>query len=77
VANSRLYLRVGWRCLEVGGGAGSITRWLSEATGTTGRVVATDIDTRFPGDVSADNVEIRRHDVTSDPLEEDAFDLPA
>jgi len=65
----------GWRCLEVGGGAGSITRWLSEATGTTGRVVATDLDTRFLGDVSADNVEIRRHDVTSDPLEEDAFDL--
>ena len=33
----------GWRCLEVGAGAGSIARWLAERVGPTGAVVAVDI----------------------------------
>ncbi len=64
----------GWRCLEVGAGAGSIARWLAERVGPTGHVVATDIDLRFLGDVRP-TVEVRRHDVTSDPLEDGAYDL--
>lgn len=64
----------GWRCLEVGAGAGSIARWLAAAVGPTGRVVATDLDIRFLDDIGG-NVEVVRHDVTSDPLEPGAFDL--
>ena len=37
----------GWRCAEVGAGAGSIARWLAERVGATGRVIALDLDTRF------------------------------
>src|SRR6266511_678340 len=37
----------GWHCLEVGAGAGSIARWLAAMVGSTGRVVATDLDTQF------------------------------
>ena len=37
----------GWRCLELGGGAGSITRMLCERVGPAGRVTAVDLDTRF------------------------------
>jgi ubiquinone/menaquinone biosynthesis C-methylase UbiE len=33
----------GARCLELGGGRGSITRWLSDVVGPTGRVTATDL----------------------------------
>lgn len=37
----------GRRVLEVGAGAGSIARWLSERVGTSGHVVALDTNTRF------------------------------
>ena len=65
----------GWRCLEVGGGGGSIARWLGERVGPTGRVIATDIDIRFLETITLPNVEVRRHDITHDPLPEQAFDL--
>jgi ubiquinone/menaquinone biosynthesis C-methylase UbiE len=32
----------GWACLEIGGGAGSITNWLCSRVGAGGRVLATD-----------------------------------
>jgi cyclopropane fatty-acyl-phospholipid synthase-like methyltransferase len=32
----------GWRCLEVGAGAGSMARWLAERAGPGGEVVAVD-----------------------------------
>jgi len=67
----------GWSCLEVGAGAGSVARFLAERVGPAGRVVATDLDPRFlgAGDRLPSNVEVRRHDILADPLEEAAFDL--
>ena len=65
----------GWRCLEVGGGAGSIVRWLCERVGPGGRVVATDLDVRFLEEIDAANLEVRRHDIVEDELEREAFDL--
>jgi SAM-dependent methyltransferase len=65
----------GWHCLEIGAGAGSIARWLAATVGSTGRVVATDLDTRFLDDLPRPPVEVVRHDVASDPVEQDAFDL--
>lgn len=61
-----------WRCLEVGGGGGSIARWLCERASS---VVATDLDTRFLDEIDAPNLDVRRHDVTADPLDEETFDL--
>jgi len=52
-------IRQGWRCLEVGAGAGSAVRWLSDRLGVAGRVVAADLDPRFRGDLRAPNVEVR------------------
>jgi hypothetical protein len=49
--------------LEVGGGSGSIARWMSERIGDAGRVVVTDIDTRFLDGMTARNVKIRLHDI--------------
>jgi SAM-dependent methyltransferase len=66
---------VGWNCLEVGAGTGSIARWLRATVGATGRVVVTDIDTRFLDHLSGPDVEVIRHDITADPIERDAFDL--
>jgi SAM-dependent methyltransferase len=65
----------GSRCLEVGGGGGSIARWLSDLVGSTGGVVATDINTRFLDDIDAPNFEAQRHDILADPLPEGVFDF--
>ena len=65
----------GWRCLEVGGGLGTMTKWLSARVGPHGSVLATDIDTRHLDRLSLANVEIRHHDVVEDPLPTQRFDL--
>ena len=59
----------GWHCLEVGAGAGSIAKWLSARVGPAGKVVATDINTRFLNRLSLPNLEIRQHDIVKDDLE--------
>lgn len=65
----------GWRCLEVGAGAGSVAAWLCDRVGPEGRVVATDLQTEFLEALGLGALEVRRHDVVTDPLEEGAFDL--
>lgn len=65
----------GWHCLEIGAGAGSIARWLADRVGSSGRVVATDLDIRFLADLPQPPVEVVRHDIATDPVEEEAFDL--
>ena len=65
----------GWSCLEVGAGAGSVTRWLAARVGRLGRVVATDLDPRFLDGPLGANVEVRWHDIRTDPVERAAFDL--
>lgn len=65
----------GWRCLEVGCGAGGVARWLAERVGASGRVLATDLDLRFLADHGRGNLEVQRHNILTDPLEEGTFDL--
>lgn len=71
----RLGVREGWRCLEVGGGGGSVAAWLCERAGARGRVLATDIDTRFLEAIGHPALEVRTHDIGADDLEAGAFDL--
>jgi SAM-dependent methyltransferase len=69
---------LGWRCLEVGAGGGSIATWLAERVGPRGHVLVTDIDPRHLEALAASgrpNVQVQRHDVGLDPLPEAAFDL--
>lgn len=70
-----LGLRPGWRCLDVGAGGGSVAGWLASRVGPDGRVVATDIDTRFLERRRAGNLDVWQHDIRNDPLPERAFDL--
>jgi SAM-dependent methyltransferase len=63
----------GWRCLDVGGGGGSIARWLGERVGDNGHVLVTDVDTG--GLASAGNVTVRLHDIVDDELPDAEFDL--
>lgn len=69
------YVVDGAHCLEVGGGSGSIALWMSERVGANGRVLITDINTRFLDGIAAANIEVRVHDITSDELEQAAFDV--
>jgi SAM-dependent methyltransferase len=70
-----LGLSAGWRCLEVGGGGGSLARWLADQVGPTGHVLATDLDTRFLDGHDRSNLEVRRHNIVTDPVDESTFDL--
>jgi ubiquinone/menaquinone biosynthesis C-methylase UbiE len=68
-------VRAGWRCLEIGAGGGSIADWLCHQVGATGHVTATDINTRFLDAFDHSNLEVRQHNLESDDLPEDAFDV--
>ena len=66
----------GWDCLELGAGGGSIARWLSKRVGSSGHVLATDLDVRWLSQQDHDaNLEIRHHDLVKDPLPDRSFDL--
>ncbi|MFJ3665457.1 methyltransferase domain-containing protein [Streptomyces sp. NPDC090106] len=72
---TELGITEGQRCLEVGCGAGSVARWLARQVGAAGQVLAVDVDTRFAGSHTLDNLEVRRHDIVTDDLPEASFDL--
>jgi SAM-dependent methyltransferase len=65
----------GWRCLEAGGGAGSVARWLCDRVGPAGRVTAVDLDPRFLAEIDAPSLVVRRMDVTREDPPVGAFDL--
>ncbi|MEU6022635.1 methyltransferase domain-containing protein [Micromonospora sp. NPDC047134] len=65
---AKIPIRAGWRVLDVGAGAGSITRHLADTVGPTGVVLAVDLDTGLldPTDVIA----VHQHDLRN------GLDLP-
>lgn len=75
----RLGVEEGWRCWEVGAGAGSIARWLCDRVGPRGRVVASDISTKLIDEAFADDdakpLEILQHCVLTEDPPEGPFDL--
>ena len=73
----RSLVQPGWRCLEVGAGRGSMAVWLATQVGPTGHVVATDLDTRYQSRLELPNLEVRRHNILDDALDDlaDSFDL--
>lgn len=64
----------GWSCLEVGGGGGSVARWLADRVAPHGEVIVTDINPQWL-DRGRPNIELRRHDIVNDALERETFDL--
>jgi SAM-dependent methyltransferase len=72
---SGLGLSEGWRCLELGGGNGSVAEWLSEKVGSTGSVTAIDINPVLLELIPAQNVSVQRMDLRREALQADAYDL--
>jgi SAM-dependent methyltransferase len=65
----------GWRCLEVGAGAGSVARELARRVGKGGEVVAADIDPRFLGDFEGPGRRVAVHDLSEGPVDSADFDF--
>jgi SAM-dependent methyltransferase len=72
---ARIGVASGWRCLELGAGAGSIASWLAARVGPEGRVVATDIDTSRVRAGGLDQLEVLRHDLVAEELPPGPWDL--
>src|SRR5215470_13250338 len=70
-----LGVAAGWSCWEVGAGGGSIAEWLARHVGPSGQVFATDLDTRFVGQLDYPNLTVRRHNILADTPPQAAFDL--
>lgn len=70
-----LGLGVGMHCLELGGGGGSVARWMAERVGPSGSVLVTDIDVGALDGCEGPNIEVRVHDAGTDPIDECAFDI--
>ena len=64
----------GWHSCDVGSGAGTVAAWMAEQVGPAGRVVSIDVDTRFQPP-STDVIEVRKLDVTTDPIGDNEFDV--
>jgi SAM-dependent methyltransferase len=71
----RLGVGQGARCLEIGAGGGSIAAWLCARVGPQGAVTATDLDTRYLDALTEPNLTVRKHDITTEALDERAFDF--
>ena len=73
---TRLGIRPGWRCLEIGAGGGAVAFWLAERVSPGGVVVATDLETDFLESEAAGRIglEVMKHDVTTEQLPT-GFDL--
>ena len=56
----------GWRCLDIGAGAGSVAGWLADRVGPSGHVTATDVKPQHLA--PRDNLTVLTHDVDAEPL---------
>jgi SAM-dependent methyltransferase len=68
-------LQTGWRCLEVGPGAGSIMTWMGDVVGPTGQVLAVDLDPKFLGGAKQPNVTLLQADIRIAQLPQRSFDM--
>lgn len=63
----------GRQCWEVGAGGPSVPDGLASRVGSSGRVLATDLDTRWLAGRTGPHVEVARHDVVADDPPEGGF----
>ena len=68
-------LQTGWRCLEVGPGAGSIMTWMSDVVGPTGQILAVDLDPKFLTGAERPNVTLVQADIRAAQLPQQSFDM--
>ena len=67
-------IQQGWRCLEVGAGAGSVVQWMGSVVGGGGRVIAIDTNTNHVRHLSAAPYQVVEGDFLDVSLDGE-FDL--
>ena len=72
---TRLGLAPGARCLEVGAGSGSIARWMADQVGSTGRVLAVDLDPRWCRTDGRTQLEVQALDLVAQPVPPGPWDV--
>jgi SAM-dependent methyltransferase len=72
---ARLGLESGARCLEVGAGSGSIARWMADQVGSSGRVLAVDLDPRWTRRNGRPQLEVRALDLVAQPIPPGPWDV--
>src|SRR4051812_31366096 len=72
---TRLGLRRGLSCLEVGAGSGSIARWMADEVGPAGRVLAVDLDPRWCRTDGRAQLEVRAADLATQPVPDGPWDV--
>ena len=68
-------LKKGSQCLEVGSGNGSISQWMSKRVGSSGHVVASDIDLQYMKGLGRSNLEVRPLNILKERPEFNKYDL--
>lgn len=71
----RIGVRAGWSCLEIGAGFGTAASWLAGRVVPGGTVVATDLEVGRLDWLAARGVEVWQHDLRTDKLPSESFDL--
>ena len=72
---NRLGLAPGARCLEVGAGSGSIARWMADQVGSSGRVLAVDLDPRWCRREGRMHFEVRALDLVAESIPTGPWDV--
>ncbi len=72
---NRCGLSEGWRCLEIGPGAGSILKYLSHRVGKSGHVDAIDLNLSLLSSINLKNVTLKQADITKESLPKEEYDL--
>jgi SAM-dependent methyltransferase len=65
---TRLGVAPGWRCHDVGAGAGSIAQWLAQRVTPDGSVLAIDLDVTLLEPLASPVLSVRRHDIRREEL---------
>jgi SAM-dependent methyltransferase len=65
----------GWSCWDVGAGGGSVAVWMAKQVGPQGAVFATDVNVDRIAYEGLPRLQVRKHDIVTDPVPEATYDL--
>ena len=68
-------IKPGWRCIEIGAGLGTVSRWIAEQLGDDGEVLCTDLQTDFISDIDHPLIRTEKLDIAQPLPGSDQFDL--
>ncbi len=72
---TELGVGAGWRCLHVGTGGGSLTRWLRDRVGASGTVTTVGLGPPFLEAAPSHHRQHCRCDVAADPIPGEGYDV--